>query len=64
MSKYCNCKNPAIVYDLCGFKCNRCGKTVKLSVRRTWRMNPVTQIKKSDKHYKRSRDKKIKEEDL
>jgi len=64
MSKYCNCKNPAITYDLCGFICNRCHKPIKIAVRRTWTINPKTKIKKSDKHYKRNRDKKIKEEDL
>lgn len=64
MSKWCNCKSPAIAYDLCGFKCNRCHKPIKISSRRTWQINPKTRIKKSDKKYKRSRDKKIKEEDL
>ena len=58
MNKWCNCKNPAIIYDLCGFKCNRCQKPIKISTRKTWQINPRTKIKKSNKIYNRKKAKR------
>ena len=59
MSKYCKCKIPCM--DENTRRCIICHRIVKsaiLSVRKLWKINPWTRIKKSKKIYNRKKAKR------
>ena len=59
MTKYCKCNIPCM--DETTRRCIMCHRIVKsaiLSVRKFWKINPYTRIKKSDKIYNRKKVKK------
>ena len=69
MARYCKCNLPCM--DETTRHCMICHRIIKsaiLSVRRQWKFNPCTHIKKSDKIYNRKKAKrrlrkKLKEEE-
>lgn len=56
-SKNCKCKIAIPKYDKEGIICTRCKKSIKIDIRKVWKIRPATKIEKNKKKYNRKRDK-------
>lgn len=58
-SKYCQCEKPNILYGKTGnaVLCTICRKLIKISIRKTWKIKPVTKIEKDKTKYDRNKEK-------
>ncbi len=59
MTKYCKCNIPCMdeITRHC-MNCHRIIKSAILSIRKHWKINPLTHIKESDKIYNRKKAKR------